>query len=98
MYKPNTRIVVQPMLVNITRKTQNLFRPAVVTGKEYAITLERMMEFDLSRDPLAAFQEKTQKIDKNEVIAYVDSLYMDNPDDECRCDIYMYLVEYKKLA
>lgn len=95
MYKPNTRIVVQPMLVNITRKTQNLFRPAVVTGKEYAITLERMMEFDLSRDPLAAFQEKTQKIDKNEVIAYVDSLYMDNPDDECRCDIYMYLVEYK---
>mgnify|MGYP006877014176 CR=1 FL=1 len=33
MYKPNTRIVVQPMLVNITRKTQNLFRPAVVTGK-----------------------------------------------------------------
>lgn len=25
MYKPNTRIVVQPMLVNITRKTQNLF-------------------------------------------------------------------------
>lgn len=98
MYKPNTRIVVQPMLVNITRKTQSLFRPAVVTGKEYAITLERMMEFDLSRDPLAAFQEKTQKIDKNEVIAYVDSLYMDNPDDECRCDIYMYLVEYKKLA
>ena len=98
MYKPNTRIVVQPMLVNITRKTQSLFRPAVVTGKEYAITLERMMEFDLSRDPLAPFQEKTQKIDKNEVIAYVDSLYMDNPDDECRCDIYMYLVEYKKLA
>ena len=44
MYKPNTRIVVQPMLVNITRKTQSLFRPAVVTGKEYAITLERMME------------------------------------------------------
>ena len=32
------------------------------------------------------------------MIAYVDSLYMDNPDDECRCDIYMYLVEYKKLA
>lgn len=31
MYKPNTRIVVQPMLVNITRKTQSLFRPAVVT-------------------------------------------------------------------
>lgn len=32
------------------------------------------------------------------MIVYVDFFYMDNLDDECWCDIYMYLVEYKKLV
>lgn len=98
MFKPNCRVIVQPMLVNITQNTQRLFRPAVVTGKEYAITLERMMEFDLTRDPLHPYYEKSKRIDGNEVIAYVDSLYLDNPDDECRCDIFMYLVNYRKTT
>lgn len=98
MFKPNSRVIVQPMLVNVTRGTQKLFRPAVVTGKEYAITLERMMEFDLSQDPLHPYYEKSKRIDGNEVIAYADSLYLDNPDDECRCDIFMYLVNYRKTT
>lgn len=98
MFKPNSRVIVQPMLVNMTRGTQKLFRPAVVTGKEYAITLERMMEFDLSQDPLHPYYEKSKRIDGNEVIAYADSLYLDDPDDECRCDIFMYLVNYRKTT
>lgn len=98
MFKPNSRVIVQPMLINITRSTQRLFRPAVVTGKEYAIALERMMEFDLSRDPLYPYYEKSKRIDDNEVIAYTDSLYLDDPDDECRCDIFMYLVNYRKAT
>lgn len=98
MFKPNSRVIVQPTLVNITQGTQRLFRPAVVTGREYAIALERMMEFDLTNDPLHPYYEKSQRVDGNEVIAYADSLYMDNPDDECRCDIFMYLVNYKKTT
>lgn len=98
MFKPNSRVIVQPTLVNITRGTQRLFRPAVVTGREYAITLERMMEFDLSQDPLHPYYEKSKRIDGNEVVAYADSLYLDNPDDECRCDIVMYLVNYRKAT
>lgn len=98
MFKPNSRVIVQPMLVNMTRKTQKLFRPAVVTGKEYAITLERMMEFDLSQDPLRPYYEESKRVDDNEVIAYADSLYLDDPDDECRCDIFMYLVNNRKTT
>lgn len=98
MFKPNSRVIVQPTLVNITRGTQRLFRPAVVTGREYAIALERMLEFDLSQDPLHPYYEKSKRIDGNEVIAYADSLYLDNPDDECRCDIFMYLVNYRKAT
>ena len=98
MFKPNCRIIVQPTLINLTRQTERLFRPAVVTGKEYAIALERMMEFDLKRDPLYPYYEKSKRVDNNEVISYVDSLYLDNPDDECRCDIFMYLVNYRKTT
>lgn len=98
MFKPNTRIVVQPMLTNRTRKESTLFRPAVVTGRQYAIALERMLEFDLSRDPLSAYAQESKRVENNEVIAYRDSLYLDYPDDECYCDIFMYLVKYSKLA
>ena len=98
MFKPDSRVIVQPMLVNITQGTQKLFRPAVVTGKKYAITLERMMEFDLSRDPLHPYYEKHKRVDGNEVIAYADSLRLDNPDDNIRCDIFMYLVNYRKTT
>lgn len=98
MFKPNSRVIVQPMLVNITRGTQKLFRPAVVTGKKYAVTLERMMEFDLSHDPLHPYYEKCKRVNGNEVIAYADSLHLDNPDDNIRCDIYMYLVNYRRTT
>ena len=98
MFKPSSRVIVQPVLVNITQGTQKLFRPAVVTGKKYAIMLERLMEFDLSQDPLQPYYEKNKRIDGNEVVAYVDSLYLENPDDECRCDIFMYLVDYRKTT
>lgn len=97
MFRPNTRIVVQPILVNQTRKSQLLFRPAVVTGKQYAIMLERMMEFDLRKDPLSPYYQKTLRVNGNEVLAYTDSLYLVSPDDDCRCDIYMYLVNYRKV-
>ena len=97
MFKPNSRVVVQPVMINITRNTQTLFRPAVATGKNYAIMLERMMEFDLSRDPLYPYCQKPKLVDGSEIITYTDSLYIENADDECRCDIYMYLVDYRKL-
>lgn len=98
MFKPNSRVIVQPMLVNMTRGTQRLFRPAVVTGKKYAIMLERLMEFDLSQDPLRPYYEKSKRVDGNEVIAYVDSLRLDNPDDDVRCDIFMYMVDYRRIT
>lgn len=98
MFRPDSRVIVQPMLVNMTRGTQKLFRPAVVTGKKYGFMLERMMGFDLSRDPLHPYYQKSKRIDGNEVLAYVDSLQLDNPDDNIRCDIFMYLVNYRKIA
>ena len=84
MFKPNTRIVVQPVLINQKQNSQRLFRPAVVTGKQYAIMLERMLEFDLSKDPLSPYYRKTLRANGNEVLAYTDSLNLISPDDDYR--------------
>lgn len=98
LFKPDSRIIVQPMLVNLTRGTQRLFRPAVVTGKKYTITLERILEFKLSADPLHPYYSDSKRMGSYEMISYTDSLYLENPEDECRCDIFMYLVKYTKAT
>ena len=98
LFKPDCRIIVQPTLVNLTRGTERLFSPAVVTGRKYTITLERILEFKLDSDPLHPYYTNSKRMSGYEVISYTDSLYLENPDDECRCDIYMYLVKYTKAT
>lgn len=98
LFKPDCRIIVQPTLVNLTRGTERLFSPAVVTGRKYTITLERILEFKLDSDPLRPYYTDSKRMSGYEVISYTDSLYLENPDDECRCDIYMYLVKYTKTT
>lgn len=98
IFTADSRVIVQPMLVNVTKGTQRLFQPAVVTGKKYAITLERMMEFDMSRDPLHPYYQKSKRVGRDELIAYHDSLHVEDPDDEYRCDIFMYMVDYRKAT
>lgn len=98
LFKPDCRIIVQPMLINLTRGTERLFRPAVVTGRKYNITLERILEFKLSSDPLHPYYSDSKRMGGYEMIAYTDSLYLENPEDECRCDIFMYLVKYTKAT
>lgn len=98
LFEPDCRIIVQPVLVNVTKGTERLFHPAVVTGKKYAITLERMLEFNPSNDPLHQYYTKSKRVDDCEMIAYTDSLYLENPDDECRCDIFIYLMKYTRTA
>lgn len=95
MFKTFTRIVAQPVLVNVTRNTKTLFKPVVVNAPEYEITQSRMLEFNMKEnDPLAPYMQKSEKIDRYEVIAYKDSLYLENPKDDCRCDIFMFLEDY----
>lgn len=96
LFDSESRIIVQPVLVNITKKTKRLFRPAAVAGRKYMIALERMLEFEPSSDPLYSYYTKSKRMDDYEMISYVDSLFLENPEDECRCDIFIYLVKYSK--
>lgn len=98
LFTDDSRIVVQPMLMNQTRKMSRLFRPAVVSGRKFGIMLDRMLEFDPGRDPLLPYVQPVARVEDNMVLAYKDSLYLDSPSDECYCDIYMYQVKYQKVT
>ena len=59
MFAHDTRLVVQPVLNNVTRGKQTLMRPMVYDAKEYHKTQNRMYDFDMndstSGDPLAKY-------------------------------------------
>ncbi len=107
LYIPNTipinrgsfwydnRAVVQPILHNVTRKTVTYMKPKVGDGSEYAITQERMYDFDLSQDPLTPYVDKRRINHRaNDYIIYSDSVYVENPNDDYRCDMIVTLENY----
>lgn len=98
MFKSSSRVIVQPVLIETTSERQRPFRPAVVTGRKYAITLERMYGFDPAKDPLAPYCIKSQRVDGGEMISYTDSLYLEDLRGQYRCDIFIFLVNYRKVT
>ena len=59
MFSHNTRLVVQPVLNNATRKQVTLMKPMVYDAREYNETQDRLYNFDLNDslagDPLARY-------------------------------------------
>lgn len=105
MFQRDTRLVVQPVLNNVTRKEERLFRPMVYDAKEYNQTQDRMYGYNMKeRDPLAAYvtvrhdslEEKKSKI-ANDILPYVDSLYLEDVRDDFTCDVYMAIEDYRHI-
>lgn len=106
MFAHDTRLVVQPVLNNVTRKKIQLMKPMVYDAKEYNQTQDRLYNFDLNNetagDPLAKFITVKSKNTKergrsNDIIGYTDSIYVENMKDEYSCDIYMAIENYNRI-
>ncbi len=103
MFAGNTRLVVQPILNNVTKNKLQLMRPMVYDAKKYHRTQERMYSMDLqSGDPLAAYitiknDTLREKGRTNDIIGYQDSIYVDNVKDEYSCDVYMAMENYNRI-
>lgn len=106
MFGHDTRLVVQPILNNVTRNKLLLMRPMVYDAKEYNQTQDRLYNFDMnnpaSGDPLAKYVTiKTpamrEKGRTNDIIGYNDSVYVDNVKDEYTCDVYMAIEDYTHI-
>jgi hypothetical protein len=103
MFSHDTRLVVQPILNNVTTKELKAMRPLVYDALEYNRTQDRMYDFDMeSQDPLAKYvtikRDSMREAGRtNDIIGYTDSIYVDNVNHEYSCDVYMAIEDYRKI-
>lgn len=106
MFSRDTRLVVQPILNNVTDKQLTLMRPMVYDGKEYNKTQDRLYNFDMKNsedgDPLAKYvtvKSKTLRENgrDNDIIGYSDSIYVENLKADYSCDVYMAIEDYTHI-
>lgn len=84
IFTNDRRIIVQPLIYNITRKNISYLTPVVIDGTRYAITQERMDDWDTSVDPLTPHRNimKADVKGEDRVITMRDSLYLEHPNDD----------------
>ena len=103
MFSHNTRLVLQPLLNDVTKKELKAMRPLVYDALEYNRTQDRMYDFDMdSQDPLAKYVTiKTDSMREagreNDIIGYIDSIYVEDVNHEYSCDVYMSIENYRKI-
>ena len=106
MFSHNTRLVVQPVLNNATRKQVTLMKPIVYDAREYNETQDRLYNFDLNDslagDPLARYitvksEQTREKGRTNDIIGYNDSIYVEHVKDDFSCDVYMAIENYNRI-
>ena len=91
------RLVVQPTIYNVTRRKTMFLRPVVSDGREYTLTQQRMYGFDFSQDPLSPYVQQSQMSRQGEIIAYHDSVYIENNRDDYRSDVFLSVEDYHKI-
>lgn len=98
MFNTSSRLIIQPMVYNVTRKQINYMSPIVYDGWRYNATQERMYDFDRKKDPLSNFvQIKESSTRKDNVITIIDSIYVEHPKDDFRCDLMLSLEDYNHI-
>lgn len=103
MFSSDTRLVVQPIFHNASKKTMQAMRPMVYDAQTYNRTQQRMYDFDLKQgDPLAKYitikaDSLREKGRKNDIIGYSDSIYIDDARDDYSCDVFSAIENYNRI-
>ncbi len=99
LFNTSTRLIIQPELWNVTQKSKKYMKPLVFDGWRYHDTQDRMYDSKAATDdPLykySALRDNTAK--GNPVILYSDSVWIDDPDEDYRCDMLMAMEDYNKV-
>lgn len=99
LFSTSSRLIVQPMVYNVTRKQINYLRPIIYDGWRYAVTQERMLDYNRMKDPLTPnVQIKKTSTRKDNVITIIDSVYVQHPKDDFRCDLLMSIENYNRIV
>lgn len=98
MFNTSTRLIIQPLVYNVTKKEINYMQPIVYDGWRYNTTQERMYDFNRSQDPLSEYvQVKQTSTRADNIISINDSVYVENPKDDFRCDVMLSLEDYNHI-
>lgn len=99
LFNSSTRLIIQPALYNVTESQMWYLKPLVFDGKRYAITQERMYDFNKNADPLNSYVTvKSEKSGRgDQIITWSDSVYLKNPDSDFHCDMLMAMENYNRV-
>lgn len=105
MFSHNNRLVVQPVIYNVTRREEQLMRPMVYDARTYNRTQDRLYDYRMDEadgDPLAQYvvvktPEKREKGRTNDIIGYADSAYVQHVKDDYTCNVYMAIENYNRI-
>lgn len=105
MFSHNNRLVVQPVIYNVTRREEQLMRPMVYDARTYNRTQDRLYDYRMDEadgDPLAQYvvvktSERREKGRTNDIIGYADSAYVQHVKDDYACNVYMAIENYNRI-
>lgn len=98
LFSSNVRMIIQPAIYNVTRKHVSYLNPVVYDGWRYAVTQERMYDWDAAKDTLNAYQQVKHTSRKAENTVYlIDSLFVENPKDDFMCCVLSSLENYNRI-
>ena len=98
MFSGNRRLVIQPSIYDLTTRERRLLTPVVFDGKAYHTSQRRLYGYDLEQDPLHDYiRVKTTSSRKGDVIAYHDSLYIEDLQHSYRADVHLAMENYRSV-
>lgn len=99
IFSSGVRMIIQPSIYNVSRRSLTYLRPVVFDGHRYAITQKRMYDWNPELDPLLPYREvKKTGRRKDDVVTIADSLYVDKPSDDFMCVVMTSLENYNKVV
>lgn len=90
-----SRLIIQPYVLDCeTNDTITFARPSVYDGKEYALTQERKMGYDMNRDPLRPYIKAEALTTRDMNLDWTDTIIVPDPNRNYSCFAIVNLEDY----
>lgn len=90
-----SRLIIQPYVLDCeTNDTITFARPSVYDGKEYALTQERKMGYDMDRDPLRPYIKAEALTTRAMNLDWTDTIIVPDPNRNYNCFAIVNLEDY----
>lgn len=90
-----SRLIIQPYVLDCeTNDTVTFARPSVYDGKEYALTQERKMGYDMDRDPLRPYIKAEALATRAMNLDWTDTIIVPDPNRNYSCFAIVNLEDY----